>query len=398
MSLISAGFLLSDAAAIRAEIEAVYTSVYGVNFNLDVTSVNGLSVTVNTTFAIQRDDAQAYIYSSVYNPNVAPAPFIDAICAFNGIVRKSATKSIATCTLSGTPGLLIPVGSQVISTNNDIFATISNATIGVGGTVSAQVEAVVAGVVPVAANSINRIVTVIAGWDSVNNPIAGVEGTGLETDYNLRNRRLQALAFDSTNSVRSIIAGLVNLNDVLDYYIINNQSGASKTERGITVDPYSIYVSVFGGTDPEIAKVMYERYSAGGMNGDTTVAYTDPVYTWVTQDITFQRAVDAPVRIDVILAPNMNYPGNITDLVKASIKDVWDNGFTSTTNQLSPVTMRTAIIYISQFGVAMSENGVYGWTGHLQLVTGGTPAQELTISVDKAPTLSIDDVHVTIGI
>lgn len=65
------------------------------------------------------------------------------------------------------------------------------------------------GVIPAPANSLNTILTPIAGWTSITNPEAGVTGSDRETDAELRIRRLNSLRLLGAATVEAIRARLL---------------------------------------------------------------------------------------------------------------------------------------------------------------------------------------------
>ncbi len=67
------------------------------------------------------------------------------------------------------------------------------------------------GPIPVPANSLTQIVTPIAGWNTINNSIAGVTGRFIETDAELRIRRLNSIKLQGNATVEAIRAHLLQL-------------------------------------------------------------------------------------------------------------------------------------------------------------------------------------------
>ncbi|GAW28516.1 baseplate J/gp47 family protein, partial [Carboxydocella sp. ULO1] len=101
--------------------------------------------------------------------------YLDLRCEEHGITRRTAVKATGQVTFTGTPGTLIPAGTQVSTASSEttpaiFFVTKSDATIGTGGTVTVDIEAVEPGASGnVAAGTITILAQPVAGITSVNN-------------------------------------------------------------------------------------------------------------------------------------------------------------------------------------------------------------------------------------
>lgn len=91
------------------------------------------------------------------------------------------TYSTVICTCSGKSGTVInDISSNnpalIKSTNGDIFQCIQKGTIPLSGSIDLKFRALEIGEIPVQANKVNKIVTKVSGWYSVNNNETGTEG------------------------------------------------------------------------------------------------------------------------------------------------------------------------------------------------------------------------------
>lgn len=127
--------------------------------------------------------------------------FLDARAEEHGVTRKAATEAVGTVRFTGTNGTQVPAGSQVSNTvlagspdepvvfETDVLGTVS------GGFVDIAVTAIDAGTAGnLPASSIDRMVTVVALITAVDNAAAMTGGTDEETDEELRDRLLAAIA------------------------------------------------------------------------------------------------------------------------------------------------------------------------------------------------------------
>ncbi|MDX1744357.1 MAG: baseplate J/gp47 family protein [Halobacteriales archaeon] len=127
--------------------------------------------------------------------------FLDARAEEHGVTRKGAAPATGTVRFNGTNGTVIAAGTQVSNTvlagsveEPQVFETDSGGTIS-GGFVDLAVTAITDGAdgnLP--ANAIDRLVTIIAGVTSVDNAAATTGGVDEETDDELRDRLLAAVA------------------------------------------------------------------------------------------------------------------------------------------------------------------------------------------------------------
>ncbi len=122
--------------------------------------------------------------------------YLDRRAEEHGLTRKPAVKATGQVTFTGTPGTVIPAGTQVSTVGSEaapaiFFATKSDATIGTGGTVTVDIEAVEAGASGnVAAGTITMLAQPVAGVTAVTNMAATSGGVDTEDDASLLARLL----------------------------------------------------------------------------------------------------------------------------------------------------------------------------------------------------------------
>ena len=122
--------------------------------------------------------------------------YLDLRCEEHGLTRRPAVKATGQVTFTGTPGTVIPAGTQVSTASTEatpaiFFATKSNATIGAGRTVTVDIEAVEAGTNGnVAAGTITMLAQPISGIEAVTNASGTSGGSDDEDDASLLARFL----------------------------------------------------------------------------------------------------------------------------------------------------------------------------------------------------------------
>ncbi|NLW92363.1 MAG: baseplate J/gp47 family protein [Syntrophomonadaceae bacterium] len=126
--------------------------------------------------------------------------YLDYRAHEHGLTRNAATAAAGQVTITGTAGVVVPTGS-LFATNGGIqFKTTSEATIGGGGTITAAIEAVVAGISGnVPSSTIILIPVSITGVTAVTNASGTTGGTDEETDAALLERLLEAVQSPTTS-------------------------------------------------------------------------------------------------------------------------------------------------------------------------------------------------------
>jgi len=123
--------------------------------------------------------------------------YLDLRAAEHGLTRKPAVKATGQVVFTGTPGTVIPAGTQLSTEGSEatpaiFFATTEEVTIGEDGTATANIEAVEAGASGnVAADTITMLAQPVSGVTAVTNPEPTSGGTDEESDESLLGRYLQ---------------------------------------------------------------------------------------------------------------------------------------------------------------------------------------------------------------
>ncbi len=129
-------------------------------------------------------------------PFTATAEFLEgwAAIAPTPVLREAPTYAVGPAQWSGVAGSLLPAGTLCATAGGTQYTIVANATVSGGGTVSASVQAVVAGSagnqdsgVPL---TLSAVVTGITSLGAATGPITG--GADLETDSSLHNRMIES--------------------------------------------------------------------------------------------------------------------------------------------------------------------------------------------------------------
>lgn len=170
-----------------------------------------------------------------------------------------------------------------------------------------------AGSIAAPTSSLTVIETPVVGLDSFINESAADIGADQETDVQLKLRRqsqLQSFSSGTVNAIRSAVLGITDVDAVT---VFENNTNATDSESR---PPHSVDVIVEGGTNAEIAPVIFDVVSAG-------IAYFGSISVSVDDDqgfahiVKFSRPVELNIYIDLVLTTTSSYAGD--DAVKAAI-------------------------------------------------------------------------------
>ena len=210
-----------------------------------------------------------------------------------------------------------------------------------------------AGAIAIPEKSVTTIQTPISGWISVNNLTAGLTGRDLETDIELRTRRIKSIKFSGSGTVEAMKARLLNITGVTSVKILENVTEVTDVNG---LPPKSFEALVLGGTDIQIAKMIWLVKPAGIKTyGNTEITVLDS--EGKNQVVYFSRSIKVYVFAKVIITKNSDFIPDSIPAIKQNI-----------VNQILKVGLGEPVIYQSLFG------GVYAVDGitNASITIGGT--------------------------
>lgn len=317
----STGFNTKLIADILADIEAQQKADFGVNINTGAEAVLGQ---LNATFAAavaEGWEVLAAVYRSLY-PDSATGEALDNVAQITGVTREPATHSTANITCTGTVGVILLAGRVIsVDATGERFVTTADVTIPVGGTIDVAFESENFGPISLSTGQDLTIETPVAGWDTVTAGEDAVLGENLETDAELRLRRLALLRFQGSATIEAIRADVLDVSDVEQCYVFENATSATDS-RGLPSK--SIEVIAEGGTDVDVAQAIFDSKAAGietygDSPNDVTETITDSM--GIDHDINFTRPDTTPIyiRADLTYDAAIYEPATADDAVKDAL-------------------------------------------------------------------------------
>ena len=411
------GLEAPETSAIRQQVAADWVDAFNTNdgspaLDTEAATPAGQLIDAETSYIAQANAELLYL-ASQFDPRKAEGVFQDALAAIYFLTRKTAAHTTVQCVCTGLAGTDIPLGALAQDSNGVKYQAVNSnpnatvaATIPLGGIITVTFEALEAGAVQCDANTLNSIITVVAGWDTINNPNAGTQGWLQETQADFEQRRFASVANNAHGSVLAIQGSLNNLDDVIDCVVLENDTSATQLISDINIPSHSVAIIIYGGDDDDIAETIYNKKSAGcGTTGTTTsgggstitgtaISYTEPstnaVYSYNIIRPTTQ-AVSLVVTIDYMTSLNSSY---VSDIKTAILADF--NG-TNTDSWNTRVTMGQTV-YASRFSTAVLTTAqvpsLYSITIGLN---GGAQSNVIAIPAYVMPTLSEADITVVVN-
>jgi uncharacterized phage protein gp47/JayE len=388
------GVVIPSDADILEGVQTDIDSAFGGGLNPALETPQGQLASSQAAVISDKNSNIVYIANQI-DPQFAEGRWQDALGRIYFLTRKPATSTTVTATIGGVVGKTVPAGSLAQDTSGNTYASTADATIGSGGTVSAEFANIETGPIACPSGTLTKVYQAVDGWDTITNAAAGVLGQDVESRANFEIRRKNSVALNSTGTPAAIYSAVFDVDDVLDVYVIDNPSGSplSVGSTSFSVAAHSVYVCVSGGIDADVAFAIWSKKDVGcDYNGDTTVTVVDEVgysYPEPEYDVTFQRPDDLPILFEVEIVDDSTVPANIEELVKAAILARF-NGTDGTQRERIGATILASRYYSA---IAVLEN-----TSLLSVLIGTATATltSIEVGVDQVPTLDADDITVTL--
>ena len=318
------GLVVPTAAAVLAGVQADIQAAFVVPLNFTNPTTPQSQLATSWAANINATNAALAYFVSQINPNIASGFMQDAVGQIYFMDRNPGLPTVVECLCVG-QGVTIPVGAQAEDTSGNLYTCTQAGTIGVSGNITLPFQNIALGPIACPANTLTKIYQAIPGWDTINNPTAGVVGANVETQAAFALRRAASVASNSQGALQSIYGAVFGVPNVIDVYCIENDTSVAVNvgSTSYALLPNSIYIGVAGGAAAAIAQAIYAKKSPGcNMNGNTTVVVSDtsgyqtPVPTY---NITFNTLTDVPIYFSVQIKNSTLLPSNIVSLVQNSI-------------------------------------------------------------------------------
>lgn len=316
------GFSVQEPQEVREEVAQSWINAFKSDDTPDINTApetpQGQIIDAET-LAITQKDAELAFLANMFNPKTARGIWQDALAEIYFIKRKKAVNSRCYCILTGLNGTVIEKGSKIQSSADGTYwDLLETVTINNNSSVTALFECESEGAIIASPNTLNKIITTVAGWDTVNNSQSATVGTLEESQQAFEKRRYDSVALNSVGTTASVFSRVNQIDDVVGCYVIDNKTNVNKIIDDYLLKPHSIYVAVIGGSNQDIAEAIYRSLSAGcDYNGNTQITVVDP-HTHAKEKVTFMRPTQQNVYIKVNVF-DKDLPDNYETLIKNAV-------------------------------------------------------------------------------
>lgn len=391
------GIKAPDEGAIVAGVLNDFNNAFGGNLNITNVGTPQAYLAGEFAYTIANKNAEFIALANNFDPSVAVGRWLDALAQIYFIERRPATSTIVNTVCTGVPNTLLPEGSMASDTNGVVYKSLNDAVFGASGTASVNFKSTVNGAIECPSGTLTKIVLTVAGWDAVTNPKSGIIGTDEENDRNFEARRYASTAKNAQGSIYAVMGSVSSVQGVSDVFVTENVNDTAITvgSTNYSLKPHSVYLSVVGGSDKDVAEMFWRNKNAGSnMNGNTKVVVLDTssyVYPYPKYDITFQRPKTTEVFFQVNIVNNVDLPNDITSQVQQAVIDVF-------TGKKSNAKARIGgWLYSSSYFGEITKISDFV---NIQSVYVGLKAKPTATSVqfgiDQAPTVSSSTIEVVL--
>lgn len=337
-------------------------------------------------------------YLNQVNPLYSMGRMQDGIGEIYFIKRLPATNTKVVGICNGQVGTLIGKGTIVQDKAANTYVADDNYRIGDDGTIEVTFICEKTGAIDCPAGSLGFLQS-YSGWDSITNPSPGIIGRPQESQQQFERRRRLSVAKNAVNSIDSIMASLLTLEDqnglpiCNDAYVIDNSSGSIQTTGGYSLLPHSLYVCVDALNSEynrnAIAKTIFNKKSPGcDMNGDIEVTVYDettidgqPLFSSPpSYKIRFLFAQKVDINFKINMAKSNQRPSNPIDEVTKKVKSVFSG------EDGEDIPRIGATVLASTFTIAIAKLATWAIAREIKIrLNDGDWVDSISVNINQIP-------------
>jgi len=313
------GFHTPDNPTVLDFLKSEYRTIYGNDVYLEADSQDGQWIAVQALAIFDTLQVAQATYNS-FSPLSAQKDALSRNVKINGIRRLIASYSQVDLLIVGQPGTTI-VNGQAEDSLTQKWSLPASVVVPVGGSITVTATAAEIGAKTAAANTINKIATPTLGWQTVNNPLAAVEGSPVETDAELRKRQTVSTALPSLSVLEGIVGAVASLAGVSRFRGYENDTGATDANH---IPAHSMAIVAEGGDAQAIGEAIAVKKTPGSPTYGTTTVTTYDKYG-LPNDINFFRPTVATIGVEVTIDALQGYTTGFAALIAAAVAELLNN-------------------------------------------------------------------------
>lgn len=394
------GFDVTEITDLREQIATEWQNAFKEKdrplLNTDPETPQGQIIDSQVATVNQKDSEVLYL-AQQFDPRTAEGRFQDALAEIYFIKRKSAINSYAICTLNGRAGTQISAGALIESViDGTQWSLDQDVTIPAEETITAQFTCLTEGAISASAGTLTKIVTTVTGWDVVTNATATV-GSLEESQSAFEQRRRESVALNARSTVNAVYANVAQCDGVIAVYAVDNKKNISETIDSYTLTPHSIFVSVIGGENADIAKAIYDNLSAGcDYNGNTDVDITNE-FSGAVETVKFYRPAQFDIYVKVQIQNNASLPDDYENIIKQAVyNNFYGLDDLKINNEPLLRLKMNDDLYSSRFTPSILNAGIANVLTVQLSLDGSTWVNNVHIPITADPTLDLNNVIIEV--
>lgn len=322
----SNGVIIQNLTEILDERETALKPIMGEDFVIDKnTPIGNMELAdANSELAIQ--ELIGWLIPNMIDANTATGYFLDCICEKNRIYRLQPQYTTFDLILNGTPNTTLESGDITVADNLEgIYYNLDETVIiGGNGTVKAKFICQFYGDYYPKSGAKFNILTPVNGLENITMDEENLNlsiGRQVETDEELRRRRMNSVQQTSTSTLASIKASLYSLNGV--YHVTYFENDTEQTdENGLPMKSFEFIVD--GGDNKEIAQTIFDTKPAGTRAfGNTLIQINDSEN--VPHQVGFTRVKNINIGMIIVVQTNTPQGDTWKNKVRQALKEKFDN-------------------------------------------------------------------------
>lgn len=394
------GFDVTEIDDLREQIASEWQEAFKEKdrplLNTDPETPQGQIIDSQVATVNQKDSEVLYL-AQQFDPRTAEGRFQNALAEIYFIKRKPAINSYAMCTINGRAGTQIDAGALIESEiDGTQWSLDQNVIIPAEETITAKFTCLTDGAISASSGTLTKIVTTVTGWDTVTNATA-IVGSLEESQSAFEQRRKDSVSLNARSTVNAVYANVAQCDGVIAVYAVDNKKNISETIDNYTLTPHSIFVSVIGGENEDIAKAIYNNLSAGcDYNGNTSVDITNE-YSGAVETVKFYRPDVFNVFVKVQIQNSAQLQNDYENIVKQA---VYNNfyGLDNTKINNEPL-LRLKMnddLYSSRFTPSILNAGITNVLTVQLSLDGSEWVNNIHIPITANPTLDLNNIIIEV--
>ena len=394
------GFDVTEIDDLREQIASEWQEAFKEKdrplLNTDPETPQGQIIDSQVATVNQKDSEVLYL-AQQFDPRTAEGRFQNALAEIYFIKRKPAINSYAMCTINGRAGTQIDAGALIESEiDGTQWSLDQNVTIPANETITAKFTCLTNGAISASSGTLTKIVTTVTGWDTVTNATA-IVGSLEESQSAFEQRRKDSVSLNARSTVNAVYANVAQCDGVIAVYAVDNKKNISETIDNYTLTPHSIFVSVIGGENEDIAKAIYNNLSAGcDYNGNTSVDITNE-YSGAVETVKFYRPDVFNIFVKVQIQNSASLQNDYENIVKQAVyNNIYGLDSTKINNEPLLRLKMNDDLYSSRFTPSILNAGITNVLTVQLSLDGSEWVNNIHIPITANPTLDLNNIIIEV--